>query len=91
MLFSPDWKKYYTPEGAEKDLPGFEFNGIGWYDMEEDTILVLDQIEGTGKYEFWCWNDPNARRKFIDSMSKISFMPVKTNRLTRRGTKNENV
>jgi len=81
MIFGPDWKDFFTPEEAERELKDFEFKGIGWYEEETDTLLVLDKIEGgknTGRYRFWCWNQPGARTLFADSVSRIIHMPVRT-------------
>lgn len=76
----PDWKRFYTPEEAKAQL-GFQFEGIGWYETEADTLLVLDQIEeghpNAGRYEFWCWNTSGARQRWSEWVSKITHMPVR--------------
>jgi len=74
-MCDPDWKAFYTPEEAECQLKDFEFKGIGWYETETDTLLVLDSTNN--EYEFWCWNNPNARIDFANRTSEIVHMPVR--------------
>ena len=78
----PDWKDFYKPEEAEEQLIGFKFLGPGWYETETDTILVFSSIVQVGKhkgrYEFWCWNSPDARMRFAKWAGGMLGMPVRT-------------
>lgn len=47
--FRPDWTKFYTKTEAEKELPGFNFHGPGWYLHRNDTLLVVPVGRGQSK------------------------------------------
>lgn len=77
-MFDCDWTEFYTPEEAEEQLRGFKFEGLGWYETETDTLLVLDRMKAgkhNGRYKFICWNYPGARIELGDRLSRILHMP----------------
>lgn len=71
-----DWKMMQTPEAAEMQLHEFVFKGIGWYETDTDTILVLP-APITGYYDFICWNQPNVRENILKQMNEVILLPVR--------------
>jgi hypothetical protein len=70
--FIPDWTVFWTVAQAEEELPGFKFNGIGWYVTETEAILVTD-ISSDSTYRFSVYY---PGKDVIETFKKISELPI---------------
>lgn len=76
--FRPDWQKLFSVPEAERELHGFKFNGVGWYLLEEDSILVAEAsvpVDGDGmpRYLFCVYNNRNP----IEAFKSIATAPIR--------------
>ena len=75
-----DWTSFYDPKDFKKEF-GYEYDGLGWYEDCQDTLLVLDLKiklgKQKGKVQVYCWNYSGARGELIKNIAIVAGMDVK--------------
>lgn len=61
----PDFDTTGTVEELEKELAGFKFNGPGWYNYRNDTLLIVPQERELEKLWGQVHNDLETFRVFV--------------------------
>lgn len=69
-----DWKQIYeSPRAIEKDLGGFKFKGVGWYETKTDTLLVRALGQ---RLIVTCWNQPDGLQQMIEELAEMMKLDV---------------
>lgn len=62
-MIRPDDIFYWTAEQIAKEMPGFSFQGVGWYTRPEAVMLIVPDGKTT-TYQLWVFYNRDPRVAF---------------------------
>jgi hypothetical protein len=62
-MIRPDDTFYWTQAEMEKEMPGFSFQGVGWYTRPEAVMLIVPDGKSDG-YQLWVFYNRDPRVAF---------------------------